>query len=453
MAKELKKKVVTRKEMSHLRREQRQRTYIIAGSIGVFALVVGIVVFGLLYEMVIQGMKTVANVNGDRITLNEFQKEIRYQRLQSIRTYQSYAQIYNALGPEVGASFLGNLQQIEQQLSETNKATFGSQVLQQLVENELIAQYASENGISVSQDEIDKALQEAFGYYAQGTATPENTPTSFVTSTLSAEQYAIVSPTPTFAPPTATVVEPTATPDPAQSETPQTEETAAPSATEASPEGETDATITPTIEPFPTETPYTFESYESSVDSLVDELGSIDYSRADLENLFRMSLLREKVYEALTQDIETVQEMVWARHILVADEATANEVLLRLNDGDDWAILAAEYSIDESNKFNGGDLGWFFKGRMVAPFEEAAYSLEIGEIGQPVETENGWHIIQALGHEIRPLTASDLETSKSAFFGKWLEEQKALEGVEIMDNWANDVPVEPIIPPDLLIES
>lgn len=453
MAKETKKKVVTRKEMSRLRREQRQRGFIVGGTIGVLALVVGVVVFGLLYELVFQGMKTVANVNGERISLKEFQDQVQYQRYQYIRTYSSYAQLYNAFGPEMGSSFLGNLQSIENSLSEANKVTFGQDVLQNMVENIAIAQYAKENGISVSQEEIDTAIEEAFGFYANGTPTPTLTVTPFVTSTLSAEQYALVSPTPTKTelPPTEEVT-PTAT---LTEQTPQPTVEGTPVANGETPTAEeaSQGTATATLEPTPTATEYTYQGFETERDTWLEDLAGVNFTRADLEQLFRYSLLREKVYEQLTADVESVQEQVWARHILVADEATANEVLQKLNDGADFAALAEEYSTDESNKYVGGDLSWFYRGQMVDSFEEAAFSMKVGEISDPIQSDYGYHIIQVLGHETRPMTQSALQSNKQMIFSKWLEELTSKDSIKILDNWVNDIPMTPVIPPELLVDT
>ena len=82
-----------------------------------------------------------------------------------------------------------------------------------------------------------------------------------------------------------------------------------------------------------------------------------------------------------------------ARHILVADEDTAKEVIKLLDSGSDFSELAKEKSTGPSGA-SGGKLGWFGAGQMVKPFSDAAAELEKGAYTKaPVQTQFGWHVI------------------------------------------------------------
>ena len=86
-----------------------------------------------------------------------------------------------------------------------------------------------------------------------------------------------------------------------------------------------------------------------------------------------------------------------ASHILVKTEKEAQDLYNEIKNGKDFAQAAQENSLCPSGQ-NGGDLGYFGKGMMVRPCEDAAFALEnIGEISQPVETQFGWHLIQLTG--------------------------------------------------------
>lgn len=99
------------------------------------------------------------------------------------------------------------------------------------------------------------------------------------------------------------------------------------------------------------------------------------------------------------------EEEIHARHILVATEAEAKEVEERLKKGEDFATVAKEKSKDPSAE--GGDLGYFRRGQMLKPFENAAFALKEGEISKPVQTQFGWHIIKVEEKRTRPLPTFD----------------------------------------------
>src|SRR5690606_30793860 len=98
-------------------------------------------------------------------------------------------------------------------------------------------------------------------------------------------------------------------------------------------------------------------------------------------------------YDAFVADFVPADE-IRASHILVPTEDEANAVKAELDGGADFATLAKEKSIDPGAA-NGGDLGFFGKGMMVAPFETAAFAMtEIGQVSEPVQSQFGWHVIR-----------------------------------------------------------
>jgi peptidyl-prolyl cis-trans isomerase C len=91
-------------------------------------------------------------------------------------------------------------------------------------------------------------------------------------------------------------------------------------------------------------------------------------------------------------------EEIHARHILVATQAQAEDIIKQLNKGASFDALAKKYSTDPGS-VNGGDLGWFKKTDMVPDFANAAFAMKDGQISQtPVHSQFGWHVIQVLGH-------------------------------------------------------
>ena len=427
-----------KKHLARLERENRQRRILLIATAAIIALVIGLVAFGLLYDRIITQNQAVAVVNGSRISTRQFQGFSRYLRFNYIRSAENNYQLLQFFGndPATSSQIASQLSQIELQLEPQ---TLGQSALNQMVDNLLIEQEAKKRNIQVSNQDLEIALQEAFGYFASGTPTPTATFEPQPTSTLNSLQMTLVPPTSTPAP-TATLEETAVTPtaEPTQPE---------PTATPGVP-----GTATPTLGPTATSTPFTLEGFQQLYKDTLEGLNTqYGLTEADIRYVIRSQVLLEKVREAVLAEIgpTRTEEQVWARHILVADEQTANQVLSELNAGGDWTQLAAKYSTDTTNKEIGGDLGWFGKGQMVAPFEEAAFALEPGQVSQPVQTTFGWHIIQLMGKENKPLSGDQFQQLQATKFQDWLAEQRDSAEIDDRDIWRERVPAEPTLNPDI----
>lgn len=150
----------------------------------------------------------------------------------------------------------------------------------------------------------------------------------------------------------------------------------------------------------------------------------------------KIDVTEEEMKEHFEENKESFneEEQVQASHILVEDEETAKEVKEKVDAGEDFAELAKEYSTDPGSKDNGGDLGYFGKGKMVKEFEEAAFALEVDGVSDIVKSENGYHIIKVTGKkEAKEAVFEDVkEEIKETLFNKelqteyptWLNEKK-----------------------------
>ena len=408
-------RLVTKKHLARQQRERLQNRYILIVSIAIIVIVVGLIGYGVVQQYVIQPQQPVAKVANNAITTKQFQTFARYERLQYIQQYQQYQQFAQLFGSDqTSLSYIQQyLSQIEYQLEPTN---LGQTTLDYLIANQIIQQEADKRGITVTDAEIDKALQDYFGYYPNGTPTTAPTSALVPTSTLNPTQIKLV-------PPTSTTI-PTSTETPTPVIT-ATQEIATPIPTSAV----IPTTPAPTSTPLPTSTPYTLSGYQSDFKTYMTNIHSFaSLSESDFRWVFRMQLLRKKVFDAITTDISREQDQVWARHIVVIDQVQADSVYSRLANGGDFVTIATEVYSGTSNTI---DLGWFGIGTLKdTNAEKIVFNMQIGQISEPIQTANGWEIYQVLGHEVRTLTDSQYDTLKQTEFQNWIDLQKLTENVQ-----------------------
>jgi parvulin-like peptidyl-prolyl isomerase len=163
----------------------------------------------------------------------------------------------------------------------------------------------------------------------------------------------------------------------------------------------------------------------------------------------RASVIQNKIYEKVTagatvsdQDVAAYYKKNKAqyvqpesrdvRHILVKKKALADQIYQQLLNGANFATLAKKYSTDPSSKNSGGKLS-ISKGRQVPEFDKVAFKLKTHEIGKPVKTTYGWHVIQALT-PIKPQSVTKLSEVKTAIKQQLLGQKKQEE----MRKWVDD---------------
>lgn len=445
----VKSKVVTKKHLAKKEKEARQTKIILISTIVLLGIIVGLVGYGLVDNYIVKPNKIVARVGEKTIKAGDFEKEVKYYRLSMINRAYTYIQ-YSTMFGDFGSSFLTQAQDMVTQLFD--QEAVGKAVLDQMIDRIIMDEEAAKYGISVSSSEIQEAKQTGFDFFPNGTPTPTITPTQVFTPTLSTSQLDLLkyTPTPTLS---ATVTQTLEAGDVTNSPEQTLDPTAVLDSTSEATETGNSASETPepTATITPTPTPYTTQGFGKEYNNYLDTLSSINFKAKDVDRLFYYQILQEKLLAKVTEDLKPFEDQVWARHILVATEEEANSVLDRLTAGEDFAVLAAELSLDSGSATSGGDLGWFGTGRMVAEFEEAAFALEEGEISQPVKTTNGWHIIQSIGKGNNALNATEFENFKQTTYAKWITSiRESRNDIVIEPNYIDFVPTTPEVPESIL---
>lgn len=170
---------------------------------------------------------------------------------------------------------------------------------------------------------------------------------------------------------------------------------------------------------------------------------SIEYVVLDKSKLAKHTDISEDLlkrrYEQQKAQYTTAAQ--WqASHILMANDVEhakqeAEKVLQRVKAGEDFAMLAKEFSKDSSSAANGGDLGLFGPGRMVAPFEAAVKAMQVGEISDLVESRFGFHIIKLT--DIKPEHVKAFEEVREELLKQVQQEEAQIQFEALVDEFSN----------------
>jgi parvulin-like peptidyl-prolyl isomerase len=349
-----KEKNISRKFVARRERERRQSALIRNIALGIVLVVVLLIGYGYLDQTVLQQQRKVAVVNGEEITLGQFQARVKLERDSLIDQYLQYFQISQSFGMDMSTQ----LEAIEAQLAQPQ--LIGQNVLETMIYELLYRQEANAQGISFSAEPTEEPV--------------------------------------------------------------------------------------PTPQPIPTmtATAYTLEGYQQTYSDVLAVYAEYGLSEADYRFLFESRLYYQALYDIVTVDVAAEGEYVWARHILLDDPLVADVVREKVLAGEDFGALAQEVSTDPSAATNSGDLGWFTTGVMIVPFEEAAFALEeVGDISEVIQTDFGYHIIQLLGREMRPLDSTAVQNAQDEAFMEWISAIRESGDIETFDIWQSNLPTKP----------
>jgi parvulin-like peptidyl-prolyl isomerase len=471
----------TRKEKRIKARDRERNRKIYLGTAVVLGLVILVLLIGVFDQFIRKPNSPVATAGDEKISAKAFQERALYQENQLVNQYQQMSQLEQQFGGQ--GIFASQLAQIEATLS--SPFAMGSSVLDQLVNEAIIRQEAEKRGVTVSDEEVEQALRDEVAAGQGAVTEPQATQTAeaAIEATATAELW-----TPTPAP--------TLDVSAALSETEAVSGSVSGAAANEAP--------TPAPLPTrPILTDEQYQEGLTSLEDRLNAISGM--SLDDYREIIRARLLAEKLTDIIgEEEVSPTEEEVHARHILLRVEepapdlnsgigitetvdisglanlsspvsitatdeisglvgisqtasvtesiptgpmddaaalALAKKLRQRILDGEDFAELAAEYSQDPGSAANGGDLGWFGRGAMVPEFEDAAFSLAVGEVSEPVRTQFGWHLIDVVEKDdARPKDEATLQREKQQAFQQWLQEQVVAYNVDRADDLVDRLP-------------
>ncbi len=430
------------RRISRAEREAKRQRQIRLG-IGITAVALLAVLIGFAtWDYVIKPRQVLATVDGTRIRREDYWKFRKFELYQQMAQYSQFSQM---VGDQQQAQQYSSLAlQAQTQMNDVwGSTSVNDATLQQMIDNIIYVQSLDDFNLTITDEELELWTLNQFAPsetpLIEPTVTPTFVPERAAWATQTTEALTpTVDVAPTESADSLTPIggaSPSADESPAASPEIATTEVASPIASPmASPEigGATpivEASPVVTMEPTPTmsaeqartsaETEW--QSYQTSVLSQA-EMSVEDYYRLSA----RPQLAQQKIQAVITEEIGQTADQIHARHILVATEELANQLYSDITGGVvDFVTAAAQSSTDTSTAPNGGDLGWFSRGVMVAPFEEVAFATPAGSVAPPVQSPFGWHIIEVLEtQDDRALTDDQISQLQSSAMQNWLTEQQ-----------------------------
>jgi hypothetical protein len=361
-------------------------------------LIVGILGYGVVAERVIEPREPVAVVDQTPITTADFKDRVKFRRLQLRNQlgflYQQQqamaAQDSESGGQQLQQYFQQQINSLQSQLTSENAAALGQQVLEQMIQEELVRQEAERRGIEVTNEEIQNAVHENFGYDPEATPAPDASPPLTSTESLTASEST----------------------------------------------------------PAPVPTQMTEADFRELYNQYMQQgLNPLGISEQQYRSWLKASLLSEKLQADMKEELPQQAEQVKLRFLRVSTEEQANGLVQRLDSGEDFEALATEIQEAEDSPGISSELDWLprdaLANRLGEEIATTAFSLDVGEHTEPLAVDEGsqaYYILEVTGREEREISDTIMDQMAQEKFRSWLDAQQSLVERKSIEG---KVPTEP----------
>ncbi len=422
----------SRKEVLIARKhaEEQRKVRLVVGV--VVGLLVALFIFAIVDAYFISPNRAVAEVNDTKVTLSDWQEEVRFQRAQYINLLENQLAAFNG---DVGTVQQFSGQAISELVVDESAKAMGQRVLNTMLEDIIIAEEAAARNITVTDEEIDEEIASTFNYFGGDSPTPFPTPTETVQPTPS------VTPIPTQV---ITDVLPTNTPFP----TP---------------------TMGPTNTPFPTPTAVSEEAFQEEWGEVLAGYTALGVSEEQYREYLRKQLLRQKLADAIAeeQELPTEGEQATYFFIVTDNEEEANETAAMIADGDYltvWNTIRStpfDPEAETPSSAFASEIMWQTRDEVASNLgEDAAVAIFDTPIGEPsgVVTRSGedgttqYLILMTSGREVRPLAESAIQQAKVQALTSFVDERMTSGGLNFTGYEEGRLPQTPRLDPKFLAQ-
>ena len=411
----------SRRELLRQRKLNEQKKQVRIGVAIVGGLLAIVFLVAIVNEFFVAPNRAVAVVQGENITLREWQDRVRLERAQRIVLLENQLE---AFGGDVGIiqQFAGQIM-----VDLQNADDLGQNVLNLMIDELVIRQSAEVRGITVTDDDVDIEIGELYGYYGGGLPTPQPEPTETIMPTPS------ITPIPTQV---ITDVLPTETPFPT-------------------------ATVGPTSTPQPTATPVSEEAFSEQYGEVLSRLLDLGANETTYRESVRAQIYRERLQDALADESGLASEAEHISFFLLRydTEEEANEAMAMI-EADSYlnvwnAVRSVPFDPESTSTGSATEILWRTRNALAnsvsSQVADAVFELAPDTpselIVEPVDDETSqYYIAMVSGREIRPLSESEIQSSKQENLSSFVSNQQ-VDQVELTGYDRGRVPTQPVLDP------